>query len=352
MTLNEAMQPSKTGAVSISEKPVVHSALELRDAKQFDKKIQMLGIIMIITILLFSISLPGKFLTVSNFSSIAFQLPELGILTIAMAITMLSGGINLSIIATANISGIVMATIMKSVAFGPGESALGIVFLAILAGIGTGVLVGILNGIIIAYIGVSPILATLGTMTLINGISILTTKGYVISGLPDEMIAIGNGSFLGIPVPFIIFILIAVLVAFWLRKTPSGMSNFLIGSNEKATRYSGINTKKVLMKTYIISGILCSAASMVMISRFNSARAGYAESYLLVTVLASVFGGIDPNGGFGKITGLIMSLFILQMVSSGLNLLGINPFITVVLWGVLLLVIMMGRKISPKKRIT
>lgn len=310
----------------------------------------MLGVILIITLLSFSISLPGKFFTTSNFSSIAFQLPELGILTIAMAITMLSGGINLSIIATANISGIVMATIMKSLITTPDSPVVWIVLLAIIAGMGVGILAGIVNGIIIAYIGVSPILATLGTMTLINGISILATKGYVISGLPQEMLAIGNGSIAGIPVPFIIFIIVAVLIAFWLKKTPSGMSNYLIGSNEKATRYSGIDTKKVLMKTYILSGLLCAVASMVMISRFNSARAGYAESYLLVTVLASVFGGIDPNGGFGKIAGLVMSLFILQMVSSGLNLLGINPFITVVLWGAILLAIMLVRRFRSKSR--
>jgi len=312
--------------------------------------LSMLGIIMIITLLLFSIMLPGKFFTASNFSSIAFQLPELGILTIAMAITMLSGGINLSIIATANISGIVMASIIKSMMASPDAAAGGIVFLAIIVGMGVGALVGVVNGIIIAYIGVSPILATLGTMTLINGISILVTKGYVISGLPQEMLVIGNGEFLGIPVPFIIFIIVALIIAFWLRKTPSGMSNYLIGSNEKATRYSGVDTKKVLMKTYIISGILCSVAAMVMIARFNSARAGYAESYLLVTVLASVFGGIDPNGGFGKVAGLIMSLFVLQMVSSGLNLLGINPFITVVLWGAILLVIMLVRRFRLKTR--
>ncbi len=312
--------------------------------------LSMLGVILIITLLSFSISLPGKFFTTSNFSSIAFQLPELGILTIAMAITMLSGGINLSIIATANISGIVMATIMKSLITTPDSPVVWIVLLAIIAGMGVGILAGIVNGIIIAYIGVSPILATLGTMTLINGISILATKGYVISGLPQEMLAIGNGNIAGIPVPFIIFIIVAVLIAFWLKKTPSGMSNYLIGSNEKATRYSGIDTKKVLMKTYILSGLLCAVASMVMISRFNSARAGYAESYLLVTVLASVFGGIDPNGGFGKIAGLVMSLFILQMVSSGLNLLGINPFITVVLWGGILLAIMLVRRFRSKSR--
>ncbi|HOO32393.1 MAG TPA: ABC transporter permease [Thermotogota bacterium] len=302
----------------------------------------------LLTLILFSFMVPGKFFTLSNFSSIAFQLPELGILTIAMAITMLSGGINLSIIATANLSGIVMASIMKAMIQGQGSPVGLIITLAVLAGFGCSLLVGLANGIIIAFIGVSPILATLGTMTLVNGISILSTKGYVISGLPDGMLFIGNGSILGIPVPFVIFAVVALLVGFWLKNMPSGLSNYLIGSNETATRYSGVNTKAVIMKTHILSGLLSGVAAMIMISRFNSARAGYAESYLLVTVLASVFGGVDPSGGFGKVGGVVLSLFILQMVSSGLNLLGVSSFISVTLWGVLLIGIMIVQKYQRK----
>jgi len=300
----------------------------------------LLGGIFTLTLILFSVSLPGKFFSISNFSSIAFQLPELGILTMAMAITMLSGGINLSIIANANLSGIVMATIMTSMMATPDSGAFWIVLFAIAAGLGVSVLVGIANGLIVAYIGVSPILTTLGTMTLVNGISILSTKGYVISGLPQEMLVVGNEAILGIPIPFIIFAVIAVALGFWLKNTPSGISNYLIGSNETATDYSGVNTKKVLMKTYIISGLLSGFAALIMISRFNSARAGYAESYLLITVLATVFGGFDPNGGFGKIGGLVLSLFILQMVASGLNLLNISSFIAVTLWGAILIAVM------------
>lgn len=310
--------------------------------------LSVLGGLFVLTMILFSISLPNKFFSVINFSSMTFQLPELGLLTLAMAITMLSGGINLSIIANANLAGIIMATLMKTM-MGTGSDidiiSLGI---AIAVGLLVASFVGFLNGTIIAYIGVSPILATLGTMTLLNGIAILVTKGYVISGLPNKMVYIGNGTVLGIPFPFIIFLVTLILVGFWLRKTPSGFSNYLIGSNETATRFSGVNTKKVIMKTYIISGFLSGLAALIMISRFNSARAGYAESYLLITVLASVFGGYDPNGGFGKVFGLFLSLFILQMVSSGLNLLGFSSYLTVALWGLILIAVMILQKFQPK----
>jgi len=269
----------------------------------------------------------------------AFQLPELGILSLAIMITMLSGGINLSIIATANMAGIVSAFIMtRMITESMTGSPIPIILLAILAGWLVSLLIGIFNGVLIAYIGVSPILATLGTMTLVGGISILVTKGYVVSGFPEEYQYLGNGIFLGIPIPFLIFLALAIFVSILLRRTPFGIANYLIGSNEKATRFSGINVNRTLVITYALSGLLCGIASTIMISRFNSAKAGYASSYLLITILISVLGGVDPYGGFGKISGLVLALFILQLVSSTFNFLGLSSHLTIAIWGLLLLI--------------
>jgi len=252
---------------------------------------------------------------------------------------MLTGGINLSIISSANLSGIIMAMILtgdlasNAGGAGPGWT----IFLAVLAGLSISLIVGLVNGMIIAYIGVSPILATLGTMTLLEGISLVITKGYVISGLPRNLLVIGNGTFLGIPVPMFILIGVALAIAIMLNKTRLGLSTYMIGSNIKATSFSGINTNKVTIFVYMISGLLAGIASLIMIARFNSAKAGYGSSYLLVTVLVSVLGGINPNGGFGKVSGVFLGLILLQVISSGLNLLGISQFLTLALWGALLL---------------
>ena len=302
-------------------------------------EILSLGAILAILVLLFSLALPGKFLRPSNLQSMAFQLPELGVLAFAMMITMLTGGINLSIISSANLSGIIMAMILTGdLASGPGGAGLGwTIFLAVLAGLSISLIVGLVNGMIIAYIGVSPILATLGTMTLLEGISLVITRGYVISGLPRELLVIGNGTFLGVPVPMFILVAVAVGVAIILNKTRLGLSTYMIGSNIKATGFSGINTNKVTILVYMISGLLAGIASLIMIARFNSAKAGYGSSYLLVTVLVSVLGGINPNGGFGKVSGVFLGLILLQVISSGLNLLGISQFLTLALWGALLL---------------
>ena len=306
---------------------------------QKDPTLSILVIALLLIILSLFIFFPGRVLTANNFESMAFQLPELGILSLAIMITMLSGGINLSIIATANMAGIVSAFIMtRMITESMTGSPIPIILLAILAGWLVSLLIGIFNGVLIAYIGVSPILATLGTMTLVGGISILVTKGYVVSGFPEEYQYIGNGIFLGIPIPFLIFLGLAILVSILLRRTPFGIANYLIGSNETATRFSGINVNRTLVITYALSGLLCGIASTIMISRFNSAKAGYASSYLLITILISVLGGVDPYGGFGRIGGLVLALFILQLVSSTFNFLGLSSHLTIAIWGLLLLI--------------
>jgi ribose/xylose/arabinose/galactoside ABC-type transport system permease subunit len=140
--------------------------------------------------------------------------------------------------------------------------------------------------------------------------------------------------------PMIIFVACAIMVALFLNRTPSGISAYALGSNERATRFSGINTKRILLKIYTISSGLCGLAALIMIARFNSANASYAESYLLVTILAAVLGGVNPEGGFGKMLGLILSLIILQVISSGLNLLGFSTHLTIALWGGMLVLIL------------
>ncbi|MEA2021001.1 MAG: ABC transporter permease [Candidatus Caldatribacteriota bacterium] len=325
-----------------------NNLFNIRSIYQKDPTLSILVIALLLIILTLFIFFPGRVLTVNNFESMAFQLPELGILSLAIMVTMLSGGINLSIIATANMAGIVSAFIMtRMITESMTGSPIPIILLAILAGWLVSLLIGIFNGVLIAYIGVSPILATLGTMTLVGGISILVTKGYVVSGFPEEYQYLGNGVFLGIPIPFLIFLGLAILVSILLRRTPFGIANYLIGSNETATRFSGINVNRTLVITYALSGLLCGIASTIMISRFNSAKAGYASSYLLITILISVLGGVDPYGGFGKISGLVLALFILQLVSSTFNFLGLSSHLTIAIWGLLLLITIGLRNIKP-----
>ncbi|HEB11182.1 MAG TPA: ABC transporter permease [Spirochaetales bacterium] len=293
---------------------------------------------------------PGEFLRIGNLQTMAFQLPELGLLSLAMMVTMLTGGINLSIIATANMSGIVTALILTGAINpeAPPPGAGGIILLAVAAGLLTALVIGLLNGLLVARLKVSPILATLGTMTLVNGLAIVTTRGYVISGLPNAVRFIGNGVVLGIPVGAIIFILCAALMALILNRTPLGFNIYMLGSNPVASRYSGVNNTTVIIKTYLISSLYAGFAALIMLSRFNSAKAGYGKSYLLITILASVLGGTSAAGGFGRVSGLVMALVILQVVSSGLNLLRVSSFLTITFWGVIIILVMVMNFFSAK----
>ncbi|MCX7706426.1 MAG: ABC transporter permease [Anaerolineae bacterium] len=310
----------------------------------------ILGLVLAAVFLLMWLLNGTYFFQADNFRSMAFQLPELGILSLAMMITMLTGGINLSIIASANLTGIVVAMILTRL-FTPympiGVSTL-IVLLAIVAGLAVSSLIGLLNGFLIARVEVSPILATLGTMILLNGLAIVLTRGYVISGFPPALLFIGNGMILGIPVPMIIFLLCAGIMALVLNRTPLGLCIYMIGSNPVACLFSGVNNRRVLMRTYLMSNLYTGVAALIMIARFNSAKADYGASYLLMTVLASVLGGTSAAGGFGKVSGLVIALAILQIVSSGLNLLRVSAFLTIAIWGAILILVMIIGHLSTR----
>jgi simple sugar transport system permease protein len=301
-----------------------------------------LALLLLALVLVNAILLPGQFATFGTLQSMMFQLPELGMLALAMVIALISGGLNLAIIATANQCALLMAYILKAIA--PADASGGMITLAILAALAAGLLlalvIGLVTGVLIANMGVHPILVTLGTMSVINGISIYLTRGTVIAGLPEPFLVIGNGIMLGVPVPFLILIAAAILVAFILNRTPFGIAVFMIGSNLEAARYAAIDTKRVLIGVYTMSSLLCYLAAILMLSRFNSASAGYAESYLLITILAAVLGGVDPFGGFGRISGLMLALAILQVISSSFNLLGLSQHLTLAIWGLTLVAVM------------
>jgi len=295
---------------------------------------------MLFAILLISIAVMSfannKFLQLGTFESLAYQLPEMGLLTLAMMVTMISGGINLSCIASANLSGILMAMMMTRLIPAGGDNV-PLILVIMAAGVLVSIAVGVLNGIVIANFRVPAMLATLGTQMLMNGICLILTKGEIISGYPPSFLFIGNGTLGPIPMPLAVFIICGAIMAVSLKLLPLGSQIYMYGSNPVATEFSGVNVKKMLLKTYAFSGFFVGIAAILLTSRFNSAAAGYAESYLLQAVLIAVLGGVNPNGGAGRVTGVALSLIILQVVASGLNLLRISSYLNMALWGLILL---------------
>ena len=290
--------------------------------------------LLVALLLVFGLLLGDRLFNPTSIRSMAFQLPELGILSLAMMVALLSGGLDLSIIATANLVALTMAYIITSMVPADPGVLWGVwQIVALLAGLVVALAIGALNGFVIAYLGVSPILATLGSMTLIKGIAIGLTRGGILSSFPEPIVFIGNGSVFGIPVVVLIFVAAALMMSVVLGRTPFGQTLNMLGSNEAATRYSGVDTRRALVKVYMISSLLAAIAGVVMMARFNSANAAYGESYLLITILAAVLGGISPSGGFGKVGGLVLALVILQLISTAFNLLDFSQFLTLAIWG-------------------
>ena len=307
--------------------------------------------LLIVLFLFFSWMLPGSFATHDTLQSMMFQLPELGILALAMLFPLLSGGFNLAIIATANMAALLMAWIMTRFIDPSGANATTMVMLALTAGFFASLAVGMVTGYLVATLNTHPILVTLGTMSIVSGTCIWLTRGKPIAGFPDQFQQIGNAVWLGIPLPFWIFVAAAIVVGLILTRTRFGISVYMTGSNLEATRYSGINVRNVLIGIYTASSLLCWLASILMMARFNSASPDYAGSYLLVTVLAAILGGVDPNGGFGRVSGLFVALLILQIISSGLNLLGVDTQLTQATWGGTMIAVMVARYIIGRYRL-
>jgi len=316
--------------------------IALRKMKIVDGNFLRLITITIVVFILMSVLNPGKFLTLRNLESMSFQFPELGLLCLGMMLAMLSGGIDLSIVGIANLSAIVAALIMTNIIpEGAGTSVTtGYMLLAIFAALITGAICGTINGILISQVGISAILATLGTQLIYTGIGVVITKGSAVSGFPEEFTNLGNGLIGIVPIPLMVFVIGAVVLSLILNKTKMGIELYLIGTNQKAAIFSGIKTKGVIINSYIITGILGSAAGIVMISRTNSAKYDYASSFILQTVLIAVLGGVNPKGGFGRVGGIALAVLALQFLASGFNMLRFSMFAKDFIWGAFLLFIM------------
>ncbi len=310
--------------------------------------------LLVIALLLFvgfSIVLPGKFLSVRNLQSMAVQFPEFGILTFAIMITMLTGGIDLSIVGAANLSAIVAAMILTRLGMPPGVT----IPLAILAALVVGTLCGLFNGFLVSRIGITPILATLGTGAIYTGLSFVLTGGPAIT--TTQLAFIGNGAILGAPIPVLVFIVLALAFVVILNRMSFGFNVYMLGTNPTAALFSGINSDSVLMRTYWLAGLVAGIAGIIFLGRANSAKPDFGSSFILLTVLIAILGGVSYTGGFGTVAGVVLAVLSIQFLSTGLNMLMLQLFgssaaifFRQFAWGALLLLVMVINYYTEKRR--
>ncbi len=289
---------------------------------------------------------PDIFPTLNNISSMAFQVSELGILSMGMTLAFLIGGVDLSVNAMANLSAILAGMVVKKLAPAAASgSDVWLAFaLAVLIALVVGLLCGLLNGALIGHVGISAILATLSTLTLYTGIAVGITKGAAVSRFPEPILFVGNGKLLGVPMPLLIFLLVLAATSVILNRTAFGFKMYMLGTNPNASRFSGINNRRVVIRTHALIGILSAITGIIILTRTNSANADYGTSYILMAILIAVLGGVSVTGGFGKLSGLLLGLIALQFLSTGFNMVLLSysgsNFFRDFAWGFLLLLVM------------
>jgi simple sugar transport system permease protein len=193
-------------------------------------------------------------------------------------------------------------------------------------------------------------LATLGSGLVFTGLAVAMTGGTALMGFPSSLAVIGNGTLLGIPVPLILFAALALGLSLVLSRTGFGLKVQMFGANPLAARYAAVDIERLLLKVYVVSGVLAAIAGLVIMSRANSAKADYGQSYTLLAVLIAVLGGVNPYGGYGKVIGVVLAVLTMQFLSSGLNMLQVNNFARELIWGALLILVMIINTAQWRRR--
>ncbi|WP_246000627.1 ABC transporter permease subunit [Brevibacillus panacihumi] len=297
----------------------------------------LLGLALIVIVL--SV-ITNDFLTVSNIFNVLRQISINALIAFGMTFVILTGGIDLSVGSILALSSAISAGLMAG-----GMDT----WLAILIGLLAGAVMGAINGVVIAKGRVAPFIATLATMTIFRGLTLVYTQGRPITGLNSDFAILGKGFFLEIPMPVIWMLISFAILYFILRHTTFGRHVYALGSNEEATRLSGISTSKVKVMVYAISGLFAAISGVILTSRLNSAQPTAGTSYELDAIAAVVLGGTSLSGGNGWIVGTLIGAMIIGVLDNGLNLLDVSSFYQSVVKGaVILLAVLIDRSKAKK----
>ncbi len=287
--------------------------------------------IAILSALVFSLTVP-HFADLRNILNIFEQLGVLGFLAIGMTFVMVAGGIDLSCYTVVSAAAVVGATAMIDT-----DSALLGCALMLMVGLGFGAA----NGVAIAYGRMIPFIVTLSTMVLAQGFAIWYTQAQSVYGLPDDYIDIVSGRLFGIiPVPALLILAVALITGLALAKTQYGRSVYLTGANEQTARVSGIDICRTAFSTYVLSGLMAGITAIVLTAIVGASTTSMVRDERLMDVIAAtVIGGASLKGGSGSVVGTMFGLLFITILGNVFNLLGVSPFIAMVIKGLVLVAV-------------
>jgi ribose/xylose/arabinose/galactoside ABC-type transport system permease subunit len=289
------------------------TALAERVRRDWDTAI--VPLVFIVMVLTFWV-LDPNYLSGTNVVNVMNQVSILAVVTIGASIVIFTGGFDLSAGAIVALSGVTGALVMEQT---------GSVPLAVAAGIGAGVLVGLVNGLFVGYLGVSPLIVTLGALNICRGLALLMSGGSPIYSFPFSYTGFGTSRFLEVPVLAWIAFGLFVAVALVLRFTPLGLYIYAVGGNPRAAKISGINVPAIRMLAFAISGACCGLAGMLLASRTGGGEPAAGFAYELEAIAAVILGGAALSGGEGRLWRSLMGIVMLAALGNGLNIVGIHP---------------------------
>lgn len=295
----------------------------------------LIGLVLIMIILGF---LSDSFFTLDNILNLLRQISINALIAFGMTFVILTGGIDLSVGSILAFGSAITAGMLAS-----GMDPL----LAVLIGLLAGAVMGAFNGFVITKGKVAPFIATLATMTIFRGATLVYTDGRPITGLSDSFVfeMIGKGYVFGVPFPAILMIIVFFILFFILRKTVFGRQVYSVGGNEEASILSGIKADRVKIWVYSLTGMLSVLAGIILTSRLNSAQPTAGTMYELDAIAAVVLGGTSLAGGRGRIVGTLIGALIIGVLDNGLNLLNVSSFYQqIVKGGVILLAVLLDRR--------
>ena len=315
--------------------------------KEFSKKNQyttMLVALIAVLLLFFTILKGGTLWQIGTWKGIMMQFPEFGLMTLGIMLCFIIGDIDMSFVALGDFAAIMAVRYMAAHVTEDSTNGQigGVILVAILIALLIGVVGGIINGVLIAYLNIPPVMATIAMQLVWLGLSTALTQGYAVSGVPLLYTEIGHKMVFGfLPVPLIIFLVVFIILALVLKYTTYGKKLYMVGTNVKAAKFSAINTKAMIIGTFIIADVISCLGCMVMVSTLNSAKADYGTSYVMQVILILVLAGVLPDGGMGKISNVLLSIVAVQIISSGVNMFpNLNAYYASLIWGGLLIIVL------------
>lgn len=274
--------------------------------------------------------LNSSFIEPGNLKNLLRQVSINALISFGMTFVILTGGIDLSVGSILALS----SALMGSFIVGGMDPILAIVVACLI-----GTVLGAVNGVIVTMGRVAPFIATLATMTVFRGLTLVYTNGNPISGLTENQafLDFGQGYFFGIPVPAVVMLIMFAILYFILTKTPLGRKIYAVGGNEKVSFIAGIKIERVKIFCYSVTGMLCGLAGAILTSRLNSAQPTAGTGYELDAIAAVVLGGTSLSGGKGRIVGTLIGALIIGTLNNGLNILNVSSFYQQVVKGIVIL---------------